>query len=58
MDRELELQRKIDVVKKKMIESGIKHGLDHPSTIQISKELDILINEHMKITSKRHSVFW
>ncbi|WP_257140989.1 aspartyl-phosphate phosphatase Spo0E family protein [Bacillus sp. AFS015802] len=43
----------IEVVRWKMIESGIRFGLSSPTTIQLSKELDALINIHQRNDSKK-----
>ncbi|WP_406687352.1 Spo0E family sporulation regulatory protein-aspartic acid phosphatase [Rossellomorea vietnamensis] len=39
---------RIELVRWKMIESGLRLGLDSPTTIQLSKELDALINIHQR----------
>jgi Spo0E like sporulation regulatory protein len=39
---------RIELVRWKMIESGLRLGLDNPTTIQLSKELDALINIHQR----------
>jgi stage 0 sporulation regulatory protein len=38
-----ELDEKIDILKNKMIISGLEKGLVHPETIEYSQRLDILI---------------
>ncbi|MBN8191670.1 aspartyl-phosphate phosphatase Spo0E family protein [Bacillus sp. NTK074B] len=43
----------IEVVRTKMIQSGIGFGLGSPTTIQLSEELDALINIHQRIDSKK-----
>ncbi|MCA0148853.1 aspartyl-phosphate phosphatase Spo0E family protein [Rossellomorea vietnamensis] len=44
---------RIELVRWKMIESGIRLGLDSPTTIQLSKELDALINIHQRNDTKK-----
>ncbi|WP_299740469.1 aspartyl-phosphate phosphatase Spo0E family protein [Rossellomorea sp. y25] len=39
---------RIETVRWKMIQSGIRFGLSSPVTIQLSKELDALINIHQR----------
>ena len=48
-----ELQRKIEKLKADMVQSGNENGLAHPTTIQISQELDELINVYMKLIGKK-----
>ncbi|OXS63455.1 hypothetical protein B1B00_05765 [Bacillus sp. DSM 27956] len=43
----------IELVRWKMIESGLRLGLDSPTTIQLSKELDALINIHQRNDTKK-----
>ncbi len=47
------LVTRIERVRWKMIQSGIRFGLDSPATIQLSKELDALINIHQRNDSKK-----
>ena len=37
---------RIEMVRWKMIQSGIRFGLSSPATLQLSEELDALINMH------------
>ncbi|WP_226674479.1 aspartyl-phosphate phosphatase Spo0E family protein [Rossellomorea aquimaris] len=46
---------RIEVVRSKMIQSGIRFGLKSPTTIQLSEELDALINIHQRNDSKKTS---
>lgn len=39
---------RIETVRWKMIQSGVRFGLSSPATIQLSKELDALINIHQR----------
>ncbi|KPL61324.1 aspartyl-phosphate phosphatase Spo0E family protein [Rossellomorea vietnamensis] len=43
---------RIELVRWKMIESGLRLGLNSPTTIQLSKELDTLINIHQRNDTK------
>lgn len=45
-----ELQNKIEYLKDRMIDTGLKHGLNHGKTIQLSQELDTLIVEYQHLT--------
>ncbi|TMU87990.1 aspartyl-phosphate phosphatase Spo0E family protein [Bacillus sp. BHET2] len=47
------LVNRIERVRWKMIQSGIRFGLDSPATIQLSKELDALINIHQRNDPKK-----
>lgn len=49
-----ELSKKIEVLKIKMIRISEEKGMNNPLTIQISQELDKLINEYMRLTQKKH----
>lgn len=44
-----ELQNKIESLKNRMIDTGLKHGLNHGQTIKISQELDALIIEYQHL---------
>ncbi|WP_318502818.1 aspartyl-phosphate phosphatase Spo0E family protein [Bacillus sp. T3] len=44
-----DLQNKIESLKNRMIDTGLKHGLNHGKTIQISQELDALIFEYQHL---------
>ena len=44
-----DLQNKIESLKNRMIVTGLKHGLNHGKTIQISQELDALIFEYQHL---------
>ncbi|MCR8849159.1 aspartyl-phosphate phosphatase Spo0E family protein [Rossellomorea sp. SC111] len=44
---------RIELVRWKMIESGRRLGLNSPTTIQLSKELDTLINIHQRNDTKK-----
>ncbi|MGM0851774.1 MAG: Spo0E family sporulation regulatory protein-aspartic acid phosphatase [Bacillota bacterium] len=39
---------RIETVRWKMIQTGVRFGLSSPATIQLSKELDALINIHQQ----------
>ncbi|WP_245980305.1 aspartyl-phosphate phosphatase Spo0E family protein [Peribacillus asahii] len=43
-----ELEYKIDVLRTLMIAVGKSKGLNHPSTIKFSQELDVLLNVYQK----------
>jgi len=47
-----ELEYQIDTLRTHMINIGILKGLTHPETVKLSQELDILLNQHQKMTSK------
>ncbi|MCA1059385.1 aspartyl-phosphate phosphatase Spo0E family protein [Rossellomorea aquimaris] len=44
---------RIEVIRSKMIQSGIRFGLSNPTTIQLSEELDALINIHQRDDSNK-----
>lgn len=44
-----ELQNKIELLKNKMINSGLELGLTNPVTVKISQELDRLIIEYQRL---------
>ncbi|WP_370459802.1 Spo0E family sporulation regulatory protein-aspartic acid phosphatase [Oceanobacillus sp. AG] len=48
-----ELSKEIEVLKIKMIRISEEKGMNNPLTIQISQELDKLINEYMRLTQKK-----
>ncbi|MFB6468063.1 Spo0E family sporulation regulatory protein-aspartic acid phosphatase [Cytobacillus sp. Hz8] len=41
-----QLEEKIAILRKNMIEFGLKHGLNNEKTIQMSQELDCLIYKY------------
>lgn len=47
-----ELSKKIEFLRINMIQTSKEKGINHPLTIQISQELDRLINEYMKLTQQ------
>lgn len=47
------LEYKINVLRNRMITIGKLKGFTHPDTIEISQELDILLNEYQQIKYKR-----
>ena len=49
----IELEEKIFSLQTHMIAVGIVKGLAHPDTIECSQELDILMNKHLKIKSRK-----
>lgn len=53
MGTKTELSKKINTLKKKMVQMSDEKGMNHPLTIQISQELDKLINEYMKLTQEK-----
>lgn len=42
------LQDEIEAKRQEMIELGMTKGFDHPDTIKVSQELDILVLKAMK----------
>lgn len=44
----MKIEARIEMVRWKMVQSGIRFGLNSPATIQLSKELDALINLHQR----------
>lgn len=40
-----ELDKKISILRKKMIDSGLVKGFSHPDTVKLSQELDLLMNK-------------
>jgi hypothetical protein len=48
----MKIVAQIEMVRWKMIDSGIRLGLSSPTTIQLSKELDALINIHQRNDTK------
>ncbi|WP_036201572.1 aspartyl-phosphate phosphatase Spo0E family protein [Ureibacillus sinduriensis] len=40
---------KIQVLRTELIESGMKDGLNHPTTIKLSQTLDKVLNEYLLI---------
>ena len=44
---------KIEYLRKQMIETGLKHGLNSPATIKISQELDTLLVSYIKEKSSK-----
>nr|WP_255454405.1 aspartyl-phosphate phosphatase Spo0E family protein [Oceanobacillus sp. AG] len=53
MGSKTELSKEIEVLKIKMIRISEEKGMNNPLTIQISQELDKLINEYMRLTQKK-----
>ncbi|MEI3605425.1 aspartyl-phosphate phosphatase Spo0E family protein [Pseudogracilibacillus sp. SE30717A] len=51
---EKELSKKIEALKLKMIRISDENGMNNSLTIQISQELDKLINEYMELTQKKN----
>ncbi|PMC36654.1 hypothetical protein CJ195_14575 [Bacillus sp. UMB0899] len=54
MDTNQCLTKKIEYLRKKMIETGLKNGLTCPTTVKISQELDVLLMTYIKKTHKNH----
>ena len=50
---EKELSKKIETLKLQMIRISNENGMNNSLTIQISQELDKLINEYMELTQKK-----
>jgi len=44
----IELEEKIFILQTRMITTGKSKGLNHPNTIKLSQELDILLNVYQK----------
>ncbi|WP_084783115.1 aspartyl-phosphate phosphatase Spo0E family protein [Bacillus dakarensis] len=40
-----EIDKRINIIRRKMINSGLKNGFSHPDTVKLSQELDRIINE-------------
>lgn len=38
----------VELIRNAMIKSGIKNGLNHPTTIKLSQKLDKLLNVYLK----------
>ncbi len=53
MKPDKELCEKIEYLKRRLIQTSDKNGMNHPLTIQISQELDMLINMYMKLTHEK-----
>lgn len=49
MDTLGDMLKKIEFLRKKMIQSAEENGLNHEKCITISKELDQLLNEYERI---------
>ncbi|MEN1969172.1 aspartyl-phosphate phosphatase Spo0E family protein [Lentibacillus sp. N15] len=48
-----ELSEEIKSLKIRMIQTSDEKGINHLSTIQTSQQLDLLINEYMKLTQQK-----
>ncbi|GAA0456666.1 aspartyl-phosphate phosphatase Spo0E family protein [Alkalibacillus silvisoli] len=44
------LETEIKDLRIKMVKSGVTKGLNHPNTVKLSQELDILLNEYQNLT--------
>lgn len=51
-DTKTGLTLEIEYLRSELIESGIKNGLNHPTTVYLSQELDRLLNKCKTDTSK------
>ena len=40
-----EVENKIKLIRKEMIDTGFKKGFSHPDTVKLSQELDRLMNK-------------
>lgn len=47
------LRNKIESLKMDLLRSSDKNGMNHPTTINVSQELDKLINAYMKLSKKK-----
>ncbi|QOY35084.1 aspartyl-phosphate phosphatase Spo0E family protein [Anaerobacillus isosaccharinicus] len=47
--RKTNLLNSIERLRAELIQSGIEKGLTHPSTIDLSQQLDILLNEYKEM---------
>lgn len=47
------LEYKINILRTRMITIGKLKGFTHPDTIEISQELDILLNQYQQMKYKR-----
>jgi stage 0 sporulation regulatory protein len=43
-----QLEKEINTKRQEMVKLGMELGFTHPRTVQVSQELDILINQHLK----------
>lgn len=46
---ELILLEQLEVLREKMIKTGLEQGLQNTETIEISKQLDALLNEYVRL---------
>jgi hypothetical protein len=44
---------RIETLRKKMIKTGMKHGLDHPKVLEYSREIDKSHNRLMQLMKKK-----
>lgn len=51
-DSERDLLMEIDQLKLKLIKTALLYGINHPFTISVSQDLDILIIEYQKLAIK------
>lgn len=52
----MDLHKEIEMYRRLMIESGMKEGLSHPKTVDLSQKLDKLLNQYRGITKKSEKV--
>ncbi|MFD2637643.1 Spo0E family sporulation regulatory protein-aspartic acid phosphatase [Piscibacillus salipiscarius] len=49
LDREQQIYQQITNLRARMVEEGMANGLDHPLTIQLSQELDLLLEQYRNL---------
>lgn len=47
-DTAMKLSERIEALRQIMHELGILHGIRHPKVLEVSQQLDVLINEYYK----------
>lgn len=47
------LLEKIELLRQRMVEIGLEHGLNHPDVLDCSREIDELLNELRRLEARK-----
>lgn len=55
---EKRLLKKIERLRKKLNEFGLRHNLIDPEVVELSQQLDLLLNQYQEIRNYRQLSLW
>ena len=55
---EIKLLRRIERLRKKLVKIGMKRSLVDPEVVELSQQLDVLLNKYFEVRRYQQLSFW